>query len=293
MPISALFNGFPSRRTLEANSERNHRITDSWCQKPLRVPPQRESPTVRRGVAIKSEEPQKFSPALLKSLFENTATELLTELKICDLNLEDDDVEWGTEFSTVKKIDASENMLSLYSFYQFPKLMDLNLALNHMYSIPQMSGKLTNLKCLDLSYNFINGPEAIERLGVLPNLVQLSLTGNGLTKLSDKMTIQSTDEKGECTYRFARLEVLHLDDNMLSGVEDFATLATLPRPLITRSPPLTRPPSPPPLPPPESPPPHLALSPPHPTPQAPPPPRPPNPPPPTPPPHPSPNLLYP
>ena len=124
-----------------------------------------------------------------------------------------------------------------------------------------------SLKTLDLSYNNLS-PEDILPLGLLPNLRVLHLTGNGIKELPAEMSLpyhekrmwvldlhlllgytetawdlhklKNSDHKTNILLfvhlhrdkqvaRFHHLEMLTLDDNRLSDMNIFATLASLVR----------------------------------------------------------------
>ncbi|KAF8561990.1 hypothetical protein P879_06541 [Paragonimus westermani] len=145
------------------------------------------------------------------------------------MNLDEDNEADLREFTFLRKVDASENMLSLSCFNNLPQICELNLSLNQICSVPTIEDHLEHLQHLDLSYNFLNNPAAISQLGLLPNLVKLYLTGNGLSRLPSDMAEPEVHVNGTVRQRFVKLEILHLDDNNLSKVEDIASLATLPR----------------------------------------------------------------
>ncbi|KAF5405954.1 hypothetical protein PHET_00543 [Paragonimus heterotremus] len=163
------------------------------------------------------------------SHFELSVPEALYEVNMSGMNVDGDAEADLSEFTHLRKVDASENMLSLSCFYNLPQICELNLSLNQICSITDVKDHLVHLQHLDLSYNFLNNPTEISQLGLLPNLVKLFLTGNGLIRLPLDMAEPEVNSNGTVKQRFVKLEVLHLDDNNLSKVEDIASLATLPR----------------------------------------------------------------
>ncbi|KAF7261323.1 hypothetical protein EG68_01372 [Paragonimus skrjabini miyazakii] len=182
--------------------------------------------------AVKLRHPReelKLNKNFVMNHFKLSFPEALYELNISGLNLDEDAEADLREFIHLRKVDASENMLSLSCFYNLPRICELDLCLNQICSITAVEDHLVHLQHLDLSYNFLNNPAAISQLGFLPNLVKLFLTGNGLIRLPLDMAEPEVNNNGIVKQRFIKLEVLHLDDNNLSKVEDIASLATLPR----------------------------------------------------------------
>ncbi|VDP46886.1 unnamed protein product [Schistosoma mattheei] len=87
---------------------------------------------------------------------------------------------------------------------------------------------MLNKKYLNLSYNFLQSAD-IEKLGYLPSLRILYLSGNDLRRLPPDLSETSSTLDERIVFRFAKLEILYLDDNKLSDAQDFASLGTLPR----------------------------------------------------------------
>ncbi|CAH8431828.1 unnamed protein product [Schistosoma turkestanicum] len=106
--------------------------------------------------------------------------------------------------------------------------MELDLSLNQISSLPNYAHGFNSLNCLNLSYNFLQ-PMDIEKLGYLPSLRILYLCGNDLRRLPPDLAETGSDSNGHIVFKFAKLEILYLDDNKLSDAQDFASLATLPR----------------------------------------------------------------
>ncbi|TPP57716.1 hypothetical protein FGIG_04143 [Fasciola gigantica] len=152
----------------------------------------------------------------------------LYEINISGMDLEDGPTECLSEFSSVVKVDASDNMLTMLIFQHFPRLRELNLSLNQIYRVPDPKSNFSSLECLDLSFNFLDGPSFL-KLGLLPALTRLYVSGNGIHCLPPELAGPRMSLKETTAPRFSKLEVLHLDDNKLSKAEDIASLATLPK----------------------------------------------------------------
>ncbi|XP_048348923.1 X-ray radiation resistance-associated protein 1 [Sphaerodactylus townsendi] len=123
-------------------------------------------------------------------------------------------------------------------FRQFPVLRELDLSLNGLRNLEVNAGDFPHLEVrskgtlgaiglsqiLDLSYNNLS-PKDIRALGVLPRLKALHLTANGLSSLPLDLAVSDSDDSG-CP-SFPALEVLLLDDNHLSHLDVFVSLANL------------------------------------------------------------------
>ncbi|XP_013910993.1 PREDICTED: X-ray radiation resistance-associated protein 1, partial [Thamnophis sirtalis] len=126
------------------------------------------------------------------------------------------------QFDSVAYINATENLLSLETFRNFPGLRELELSLNGLRNLKIRIGDFPHLEILDLSYNNLS-PEDVQSLGMLPHLKVLHLTANGLSSLPLNLAVT---ESGSFP-RFPALEVLLLDDNHLSDSKVFLSLANL------------------------------------------------------------------
>ncbi|CAH8430554.1 unnamed protein product [Heterobilharzia americana] len=124
----------------------------------------------------------------------------LFEVDVTRLGLEGVDDDLSSSFSSLKKIVAADNTLSLELFKHFNNLIELDLSLNQVscvFLVPRVSNVYKVLTYRTISFNY------------------LAESGSA----SD----------GNIVFKFAKLEVLHLDDNKLSDVQDFVSLATLPK----------------------------------------------------------------
>ncbi|XP_057216568.1 X-ray radiation resistance-associated protein 1 isoform X2 [Triplophysa rosa] len=155
---------------------------------------------------------------------------------LCCVNMSDQGLqtvrlEGLEEFNNVAYINASENHLTLEPFSRFPALRELELALNGLHTLKFCAEDFQRLKVLDLSFNSITG-ESILNLGLLPHLKMLHLTGNQLQMLPPNMAGPCTCHKEtthQCDFLFQMLEVLMLDDNRLTSLGVFESLANLKR----------------------------------------------------------------
>ncbi|XP_075703354.1 X-ray radiation resistance-associated protein 1 isoform X2 [Rhinoderma darwinii] len=133
------------------------------------------------------------------------------------------------QFTCLAYMNSSENMLHLEAFRTFPALRELDLSMNGIRRITIIPGEFPRLEVLDLSYNSLS-PGDITQLGVLPRLRVLCLAGNMLTHLPPDLT--TPPRKGAESRMFQSLEVLMLDDNLLSDPSVFVSLAGLQRLLL-------------------------------------------------------------
>ncbi|XP_071989917.1 X-ray radiation resistance-associated protein 1 isoform X2 [Engystomops pustulosus] len=131
-----------------------------------------------------------------------------------------------THFTCLAYINASENLLYLEAFRTFPALRELDLSMNGIHRITVIPGEFPHLEVLDLSYNSLS-PGDVLHLGVLPRLRVLYLTGNRLTHLPPDLS--APPRKDAEIQMFPNLEVLMLDDNLLSLPTVFMSLAGLQR----------------------------------------------------------------
>uniref|UniRef100_F6QR18 X-ray radiation resistance-associated protein 1 n=1 Tax=Ciona intestinalis TaxID=7719 RepID=F6QR18_CIOIN len=158
-------------------------------------------------------------------------------LDLCSINVSDRELdnvieEDFKEFVNVAYLNAAENLLPFCPFTNFPNLRELELPVNGLRNLKVKPGDFPNLQVLDLSYNNLSAQDVLN-LGVLPRLKVLTLTGNGLHSIHPDMlyrnssndSTNSTDE--DVVGRFQNLEVLLLDDNHLSDLSTFASLAAL------------------------------------------------------------------
>ncbi|XP_056586144.1 X-ray radiation resistance-associated protein 1 isoform X2 [Triplophysa dalaica] len=152
-------------------------------------------------------------------------------VNVSDQGLQTVRLEGLEEFNNIAYINASENHLTLEPFSRFPALRELELALNGLHTLKICAEDFQRLKVLDLSFNSITG-ESILNLGLLPHLKILHLTGNQLQMLPPNMAGPCTCHKEtthQCDFLFQTLEVLMLDDNRLTSLGLFESLANLKR----------------------------------------------------------------
>ncbi|KAM3936227.1 X-ray radiation resistance-associated protein 1 [Leptodactylus fuscus] len=128
------------------------------------------------------------------------------------------------QFTCLAYINASENTLQLEAFRTFPALRELDLSMNGIHRITVTPGEFPKLEVLDLSYNSLF-PGDISHLGVLPHLRVLCLTGNSLTHLPPDLSAPPVNNPE--IPMFPNLQVLKLDDNLLSDPSVFTSMATL------------------------------------------------------------------
>ncbi|XP_078490214.1 X-ray radiation resistance-associated protein 1 [Ciona intestinalis] len=164
-------------------------------------------------------------------------------LDLCSINVSDRELdnvneEDFKEFVNVAYLNAAENLLPFRPFTNFPNLRELELPVNGLRNLKVNPGDFPNLQVLDLSYNNLSAQDVLD-LGVLPRLKVLTLTGNGLHSIHPDMarpfiiakensSNDSTNSADEYVIgRFQNLEVLLLDDNHLSDLSTFASLAAL------------------------------------------------------------------
>ncbi|XP_078612870.1 X-ray radiation resistance-associated protein 1-like [Branchiostoma floridae x Branchiostoma japonicum] len=154
---------------------------------------------------------------------------------LCAINISDKELFRAKEvdfqlFDNVAYINAGENTLPFEIFRYFPLVRELELPVNDITNINVNFGDFQHLEVLDLSYNSIS-EESILSLGFLPRLKVLHLTGNHLKSLPPEMArphIEPDDLLEENpVWRFAALEILFLDDNKLTELQTFASLAGL------------------------------------------------------------------
>ncbi|CAH8442834.1 unnamed protein product [Schistosoma rodhaini] len=152
----------------------------------------------------------------------------ICEVDVSCLGLEDLEPDLHLKFTSLRKLVAADNALSLECFKNFNELVELDLSLNQINSLSRYSPGFDSLQYLNLSYNFLQSAD-IEKLGYLPSLRILYLSGNDLRKLPPDLSETGLTSDEHIVFKFAKLEILHLDDNKLSDAQDFASLGTLPR----------------------------------------------------------------
>ncbi|XP_022098597.1 X-ray radiation resistance-associated protein 1-like isoform X2 [Acanthaster planci] len=135
-------------------------------------------------------------------------------------------------FDNVAYINAGENLLPFEAFSHFPIVREVELPLNALRGIRIDLDDFPCLEVLDLSYNNLS-KEDILALGMLPKLKVLYLTGNQLRSLPVELAkpykVTLADSRATSIPRFPCLELLFLDDNHLTDLATFASLAGLKR----------------------------------------------------------------
>uniref|UniRef100_A0A8C4VMA6 X-ray radiation resistance associated 1 n=1 Tax=Gopherus evgoodei TaxID=1825980 RepID=A0A8C4VMA6_9SAUR len=118
--------------------------------------------------------------------------------------------------------------IHLEAFRKFSGLRELELSLNGLRNLKISAGDFLHLEILDLSYNNLSS-EDVRTLGVLSQLKVLHLTANGLRSLPSDLAVSENSSRTSAKYRgkFPSLEVLLLDDNYLSHLSVFVSLANL------------------------------------------------------------------
>ncbi|XP_018647844.1 putative ras suppressor protein 1, rsu1 [Schistosoma mansoni] len=152
----------------------------------------------------------------------------ICEVDVSCLGLEDLEPDLHLKFTSLRKLVAADNALSLECCKNFNGLVELDLSLNQINSLSRYSPGFDSLQYLNLSYNFLQSAD-IEKLGYLPSLRILYLSGNDLRKLPPDLSETGLTSDEHIVFKFSKLEILHLDDNKLSDAQDFASLGTLPR----------------------------------------------------------------
>ncbi|XP_070173868.1 X-ray radiation resistance-associated protein 1-like isoform X2 [Littorina saxatilis] len=153
----------------------------------------------------------------------------LCSVNIASLELSEVKEEDFEIFDNVAYINAGENYLPFEAFRGFPSLRELEMPLNGLRSLKFQMTDFPTLEVLELSYNNLSHDDIL-KLGLLPRLRVLHLTGNNFSTLPPDMSLPyiSSDRKIR-RQRFAKLEVLLLDDNKLSDISVFAALAGVPK----------------------------------------------------------------
>ncbi|XP_033637253.1 X-ray radiation resistance-associated protein 1-like [Asterias rubens] len=156
---------------------------------------------------------------------------------VCSINITDKELTDVKEedfqlFDNVAYINAGENLLPFEAFTNFPIVRELEMPLNALRGIRVEFDDFPCLEVLDLSYNNLSKDDILT-LGILPKLKVLFLTGNQLRSLPPELAkpIKTTllDSKETSVARFPSLELLSLDDNHLTDLATFASLAGLKR----------------------------------------------------------------
>ncbi|CAH8443227.1 unnamed protein product [Schistosoma curassoni] len=163
---------------------------------------------------------------LKRGLFKDQSC--ICEVDVSCLGLEGMEPDLHLKLTSLKKLVAADNTLSLECFEKFNSLVELDLSLNQINSLSSYSHGFNSLHYLNLSYNFLQSAD-IEKLGYLPSLRILYLSGNDLRRLPPDFSETSSTLDERIVFKFAKLEILYLDDNKLSDAQDFASLGTLPR----------------------------------------------------------------
>lgn len=201
-----------------------------------------------RSVHLENDDGLSFSAAEMEGSAEDSPTAKVLDAKfmmwhhqvssaadLCSLNITGrglDEVreEDFTLFKNVAYVNAAENILPFRPFNRFPNIRELELPLNGLRNITVQSGDFPHLQVLDLSYNNLSSEDVLG-LGVLPKLKALTLTGNGLASIHPEMArpilVPNDNGGADVIARFKSLEVLLLDDNRLSDLSTFASLAAL------------------------------------------------------------------
>lgn len=201
-----------------------------------------------RSVHLENDDGLSFSAAEMDGSAEDSPTSKILDAKfmmwhhqvasaadLCSLNvagrgLDEVREEDFTLFKNVAYVNAAENILPFRPFNNFPNIRELELPLNGLRNLSVQSGDFPNLQVLDLSYNNLSSEDVLG-LGVIPKLKALTLTGNGLTSIHPEMArpilVPNDDGGADVLVRFKSLEVLLLDDNRLSDLSTFASLAAL------------------------------------------------------------------
>lgn len=111
-----------------------------------------------------------------------------------------------TYFSRLQVVDAGDNSLPFESFSGLPRIEELFVPCNNIREIGSMRGRkgYGELRRLDLSYNNLSA-HALSALALLPSLLDLDLTCNGLTELPSDMG------------NLPRLQKLSLERNQLES----------------------------------------------------------------------------
>lgn len=139
----------------------------------------------------------------------------LTDVKEDDLLL----------FDNAVYVNAADNVLNMASLKNFLVMRELELSLNGLRNIEITPEQFKELRVLDVSYNNLSQDDILT-LGVLSNLHVLHLTSNNLEKLP--MDMSRPYVVGQSSFkRYENLEVLLLDDNGMSDMENFGPLAGL------------------------------------------------------------------
>ncbi|XP_072034836.1 LOW QUALITY PROTEIN: X-ray radiation resistance-associated protein 1-like [Amphiura filiformis] len=156
---------------------------------------------------------------------------------VCSVNisgkeLTDAKEEDFTLFDNVAYVNAGENLLPFEAFRNFPIVRELELPLNGLRALHIDLDDYPHLEVLDLSYNNLSKDDLLT-LGLLPKLKVLYLTGNQLHSIpADIAKPFKVDAGNGELHRFPRysnLEILFLDDNQLTDLATFASLAGLKR----------------------------------------------------------------
>lgn len=132
------------------------------------------------------------------------------------------DIEALRELDNVKKVDFSDNSLTMEPFSVMPKLEELDLSCNGLKSFDykkseELAGDeraWASLKVLNLGYNSLG--EHIYDLQFIPLITSINLSHNNLASLPSNLM------------HFTCLNFLNLTGNMLNSESAFYSLATIP-----------------------------------------------------------------
>ncbi|CAD5113791.1 DgyrCDS2958 [Dimorphilus gyrociliatus] len=161
---------------------------------------------------------------LLKHCFVEDPTDLCSvNISGCGLtDVKEDDL---VLFDNVIYVNAADNVLQLESLKNFSMMRELELSLNGLRNIKISPENFNELRVLDVSYNNLSRDDILY-LGVLRNLQVLHLSSNNIERLPLDMSRPFVI--GQSSFkRFPNLEVLLLDDNSMSDMENFGPLAGL------------------------------------------------------------------
>ncbi|XP_071489518.1 X-ray radiation resistance-associated protein 1-like [Diadema antillarum] len=190
---------------------------------------------LQEGGSLQDEEEESTTPGVLDGFFllKHCCIEDPTDL--CSVNIAGQDLTDAKEedfelFTNVAYINAGENLLPFGAFNRFPIVRELELPLNGLRGIDIEYGHFPYLEVLDLSHNNLSKDD-VSSLGLLASLKVLYLTGNQLRSLPAEMgkphKVQISEMESSRIPRFSKLEILHIDDNLLHDLAIFASLAGL------------------------------------------------------------------
>lgn len=216
-------------------AEQRRRFKAVLCREPDVLLPGKSFGSVSKNIfkTSKTDEDKtrkKLDGFYLMNLFHINDPLDLCNINICGKGLNQVNEEDFSLFENIFHIDAAENNLLLMNFRKFPSLKELELPLNELSGSINIDEKdFLQLEILDLSCNHLTSSDILA-LGILPALKVLHLTGNHLNDLPSEMSRSYlSSEEGRRKQRFLSLEKLWLDQNELTDVNTFTTLAGLKR----------------------------------------------------------------